>query len=93
MNIAKRLTSILVVSLIAAACADSGNVTAPDFRAPMAPAYDGIGTAGSGNRADSTTVVTEAAGIGTAGSGNRMQADSTGTTTEVAGIGTAGSGN
>jgi hypothetical protein len=93
MKIAKRLTSILFASLIAAGCADAGKVTAPDSRAPAAPAFDGVGTAGSGNRGDSTDVESEAAGIGTAGSGNRFEADSSSTTTEVAGIGTAGSGN
>lgn len=96
MYVSRNLTAILLgtlLTLTATGCADTTNLTAPRHDVPVGPSFDGIGTAGSGNRNDSTGVVTQSAGVGTAGSGNLSQADSLATTIEVAGIGTAGSGN
>lgn len=92
MHVAKKLSAILFGTLLAAACADGGQITEPPLRAPDAPALDGIGWAGSGNRSDSTA--TEPTGSGWAGSGNMATSDSTTRSgAEAAGIGWAGSGN
>ncbi len=95
MHLGKNLTAILIGSMIAAAgCADGGTVTGSDTKAPHAPAYDGIGWAGSGNRTDTDSTSSSATGIGWAGSGNVVGTDSTTTTAPSAtGIGWAGSGN
>jgi hypothetical protein len=85
----KKLAAILIGSLFAAtACADGTNITGQRV-APGAPAYDGSGWAGSGNRTDSTTTTTSD-GSGWAGSGNLTATDSAAT---GRGSGWAGSGN
>jgi hypothetical protein len=71
MHLTKKLAGILFGTLMAAGCTDATNVTSPDR---TTPALDGLGWAGSGNRAeaDSTSETSgeSAAGIGWAGSGN-----------------------
>ena len=72
MHLGKKLAAILMGSMLAAAgCADGATVTGFQIDAPDAPAYDGIGTAGSGNRTESDSTTTFSGdGIGWAGSGN-----------------------
>jgi hypothetical protein len=77
MHLRNKLAAILMGSMLAAAagCADEAHVTGPRT-ASDAPAYDGSGWAGSGNRteSDSTTaadsISTGGRGSGWAGSGN-----------------------
>jgi hypothetical protein len=92
MHLGTKLAAILMGSMLAAAagCADGADVTAPRV-ASEAPAYDGSGWAGNGNRTKADATTTETGnGSGWAGSGNLTAADSA---TGARGSGWAGSGN
>lgn len=89
MRLGNKLSILVVLSIGAAGCADGNKVVGPRRAAPDAPAYDGSGWAGSGNRSE-TDSTSAAAGIGWVASGNLTVTDSATTQT---GTGWAGSGN
>lgn len=92
MQLPKKLTGLLIITLLASSgCGDAASVTDARDSADTAPAFDGIGWAGSGNRSDSTGTPT-ATSTGTASTGSG-HSDTGSTTTTTQGIGFAGSGN
>ena len=81
MQLTKKVIGILIITLLPpSGCGDAASVTGAQDSADAAPAFDGIGWAGSGNRNDSTGTTT-------------ATSTGTGSTTEAQGIGSAGSGN
>ena len=93
MHLGKKLCRILLGTILVAACADGAQLTGPNRKAPGGAAFDGIGSAGSGNRTGSTSSApSQATSGGWTGSGSVTQTDST-TTAGAAGGGWVGSGN